>query len=100
MVLEAAYALAEYTMAAHLQTGRIYPPVRELREVSIRVGTRVIEQALREGVAGKTDLAGRDLDTYLRSRFWKPRYLPFVRGDHTAMIDHPGYPKQAWVDRQ
>jgi malate dehydrogenase (oxaloacetate-decarboxylating) len=100
MVLEAAYALAEYTTVAHLQAGRIYPPVRELREVSIRVGARVIEQALREGVAGKTDLAGRDLDTYLRTRFWKPRYLPIVRGDHTAMIDHPGYPKQEWVDRQ
>ncbi|HCK81868.1 MAG TPA: NAD-dependent malic enzyme [Candidatus Competibacter sp.] len=92
MVLEAAYALADYTAAAHLKAGRIYPPVRELREVSIRVGSRVIEQALKEGVAGRTDLAGRDLDTYLRSRFWKPRYLPIVRGDHTAMIDHPGYP--------
>ncbi len=93
MVLEAAYALADYTAAAHLQAGRIYPPVRELREVSIRVGARVIEQALREGIADKTDLAGRDLDTYLRSRSWRPRYLPIVRGDHTAMIDHPGYPK-------
>jgi malate dehydrogenase (oxaloacetate-decarboxylating) len=93
MVLEAAYALAEYTAAAHAQAGRVYPPVRELREVSIRVGARVIERALRDGVAGKTDLAERDLDTYLRSRFWKPRYLPIVRGDHTAMIDHPGYPK-------
>ena len=67
--------------------------MRELREVSIRVGARVIEQALKEGVAGKIDLAGQDLDTYLRSRFWKPRYLPIVRGDHTAMIDHPGYHK-------
>jgi malate dehydrogenase (oxaloacetate-decarboxylating) len=76
-----------------MQSGRIYPPVRELREVSIRVGARVIELALRDGVAGKTDLAGRDLDTYLRSRSWKPRYLPIVRGDHTAMIDHPGYQK-------
>ncbi|HAS52544.1 MAG TPA: NAD-dependent malic enzyme [Gammaproteobacteria bacterium] len=93
MVLEAAYALAEYTTVAYLQTGRIYPPVCELHEVSIRVGARVIEQALQEGVAGKTDLAGRDLDTYLRTRFWKPRYLPIVRGDHTVMIDHPGYPK-------
>ena len=93
MVLEAAYALADYTAAAHLKSGRIYPPVRELSEVSIRVGARVIQQALKEGVAGKTDLAGRDLDTYLRSRSWRPRYLPIVRGDHTAMIDHPGYPK-------
>ena len=93
MVLEAAYALADYTAAAHMQSGRIYPPVRELREVSIRVGARVIELALRDGVAGKTDLSERDLDTYLRSRSWKPRYLPIVRGDHTAMIDHPGYQK-------
>lgn len=93
MVLEAAYALADYTAAAHPRSSRIYPPVRELREVSIRVAARVIEQALKEGAASKTDLAGRDLDTYLRSRSWKPRYLPIVRGDHTAMIDHPGYQK-------
>lgn len=91
MVLEAAYALAEYTAAAHQKSGRIYPPIAELREVSIRVAVRVIEQAIKEGVATKTDLAGRDLDTYLRARSWKPRYLPIVRGDHTAMIDHPGY---------
>ena len=95
MVLEAAYALADYTVAAqHLESGRIYPPVRELREVSIRVGARVIRQALQDQVAGKTDLADRDLDTYLRARSWKPRYLPIVRGDHTAMIDHPGYNKE------
>lgn len=91
MVLEAAYALAEYTAAAHLRAGRIYPPIRELREVSVRVGARVIEQALKDGASTRTELAGRDLDTYLRSRLWKPRYLPIVRGDHTAMIDHPGY---------
>ena len=89
MVLEAAYALAEYTAAAHPE--RLYPPVSELRDVSMRVSTRVIEQALREDVAGKKDLEGRDLDTYLHTRFWRPRYLPIVRGDHTVMIDHPGY---------
>lgn len=101
MVLEAAYALAEYTTNTHLQSGRIYPPVSELRQVSMRVATKVIAQALREGVAARTDLAERDdLDSYLRARFWQPRYLPFVRGDHTAMMDHSGYPKQAWVDRE
>ena len=80
MVLEAAYALAEYTAAHHLEFGRVYPPVGELNEVSIRVAARVIEGALAQGVAQKTSLEGRDLDAYLRSRFWKPRYLPYVRG--------------------
>ena len=100
MVLEAAYALAEYTINTYLQTGRIYPPVSELRQVSMRVARRVIEQAWREGVADNTALAESDLDAHIRARFWQPRYLPFVRGDHTAMMDHSGYPKQAWVDRE
>jgi malate dehydrogenase (oxaloacetate-decarboxylating) len=83
MVLEAACALAEYTAARHLEQGRIYPPVSELQEVSVRVAAKVIEQALAQGVAGKANLEGRDLDAYLRSRFWRPRYLPVVRG-HSA----------------
>ena len=80
MVLEAAEALAEYTAAHHLEGGRVYPPVSELQEVSVRVTARVIQCALEEGVAGNTDLEGRDLDAYIRSRFWHPRYLPCVRG--------------------
>jgi len=81
MVLEAANAVAEYTAARHLQQGLIYPPVKELQEVSIRVAYRVIKCALSEGVAGKTDFAGQDLDAYIRSRFWRAGYLPFVKGD-------------------
>jgi malate dehydrogenase (oxaloacetate-decarboxylating) len=80
MVLEAAYALADYTAAKHLDTGLVYPPTRELQEVSVRVAVRVIKCALNNGVAAKIDLDGRDLDAYVRSRFWKPHYLPFVRG--------------------
>jgi malate dehydrogenase (oxaloacetate-decarboxylating) len=58
----------------------VYPPTRELQEVSVRVAVRVIKCALNNGVAAKIDLDGRDLDAYVRSRFWKPHYLPFVRG--------------------
>ena len=57
-----------------------YPPIRELQEVSIRVANRVMECAIREGLARQEGLESCDLDTYLRKRFWKPRYLPFVRG--------------------
>ncbi len=80
MVLEAAYALSDYTAAKHLEAGRVYPPTRELQEVTVRVAVRVIRCALNDGVAEKTTLEGRDLDAYVRSRFWKARYLPFVRG--------------------
>ncbi len=76
MVLEAAYALADYTAEKHGKTGRIYPPVDELQEVSIRVATRVIAKAIEEGVANAPKLSGNDIETYVRSRFWKPKYLP------------------------
>ncbi|MEA3411408.1 MAG: NAD-dependent malic enzyme [Pseudomonadota bacterium] len=80
MVLQAACALADYTAARHLESGLIYPPVKELQEVSIRVTSRVIATALEEGVARKTHLGGLDLDAYVRSKFWVARYLPCIRG--------------------
>ncbi|MGI9301217.1 MAG: NAD-dependent malic enzyme [Gammaproteobacteria bacterium] len=80
MVLASAYALADYTAATHLEKELVYPPVAELQEVSIRVAARVIECALEEGVAENRKLADLDLDAYLRSHFWRPRYLPFVHG--------------------
>ncbi len=80
MVLESAYALADYTTARHLESGWVYPPVKELQEVSIRVASRVMACAIEEGVAQKQGLENVDCDAYLRRRFWRPRYLPFVRG--------------------
>lgn len=80
MVIEAAYGLAEYTAAC--ETGRhcVYPPVGDLQEVSIRVATKVIRCAIEEGVARNDKLKDIDLNTYVRSRFWRAKYLPFVRG--------------------
>jgi len=51
MVLEAAYALAEYTMTKHADSGVLYPPVSELRNVALEVATRVIRRAFTDGVA-------------------------------------------------
>lgn len=80
MVLAAALALADYTVEKHLGNGDIYPPVDELNEVSIRVATRVIEQAFDDGVAQSKKLTRAQADEYVRARFWKPRYMPIVRG--------------------
>lgn len=79
MVLEAAQALGDYTAEKH--PGRVYPPIDELREVSIRVATRVIRRAISDGVAtAQEGLPPQDLEPFVRSSFWRPRYLPCVRG--------------------
>lgn len=79
MVIEASYALADYIIEKHLADGRIYPPVTELREVSVQVAARVVAQAMKEGVAttqGLDDLD--DIEAYVRERFWEAKYLPTV----------------------
>lgn len=78
MVAEAAAALAEYTVRHYAPLGLIYPPITELREASVIVAERVIQQAIRDGVAQKRDIP-EDIDSFVRAKFWKPEYVPFVR---------------------
>jgi malate dehydrogenase (oxaloacetate-decarboxylating) len=80
MVLAAAYALVGYTADKHLDKGLIYPPVEELQEVSVRVATAVIRQAFADGVATSKKIDPDSAETYVRARFWRPKYLPIVRG--------------------
>ncbi len=77
MVLEAAYALAEYTKERH--AGLLYPPVAELREVSMRVAACVIRRAFADGVARSTKVTPDSAEQYVRERAWQATYLPFDR---------------------
>jgi len=82
MVLEAAYALSDCTPEFCFAEGRIYPPMRLLREISVTVASRVMAQALRDGVAAEYRLRGMSLELleeFARERFWYPQYLPFRR---------------------
>ncbi len=79
MVLAGAEALAAYTAERHVPHGRIYPPVEELREVSLRVATAVVREAQKNGVAGKP-IAEAEIDGFVRARAWKAEYLPFTKG--------------------
>lgn len=77
MVSEAAYALADYTRAHHAAEGLLYPPVRELRAVSLEVATRVLERAFADGVARTTKVKPGQAAAYVRSKAWNARYVPF-----------------------
>ncbi len=77
MVLASAYALSDYTAEHYLSKGMIYPPVSALRDVSIKVTTRVLQVALEEGSSQREELKNTDLEAYVRSRSWQAHYLPF-----------------------
>ena len=83
MVLAGGYALASYTAARH--PDRVYPPVSEMRDVSIEVAAAVVAAAIADGVAGEPDPGDPDLSAmdhderiaYVERRFWVPKYLPY-----------------------
>ena len=73
MVLAGAYALADYTKEKHPDS--VYPPVADLREVSVRVAARVLGQARKDGVARHPWPEGSEME-HVRARAWNARYLP------------------------
>jgi malate dehydrogenase (oxaloacetate-decarboxylating) len=79
MVLTAAHALADYVRAHHLDAGRIYPPVDEMREVARTVAVRVFQQAFDDGVAMTTKATRESAESYVQAKLWRPTYLPFVK---------------------
>jgi malate dehydrogenase (oxaloacetate-decarboxylating) len=79
MVLAASYALADYVREKHLSSGLIFPPVDEMRLVSARVATRVMEQAFDDGVARTKKTTREGSAGYVKSHFWRPEYLPIER---------------------
>lgn len=79
MVLESAYSLADYTIREHGAEGLLYPPVSELRKVSLEVATRVIQRAFVDGVARSTKVTPDTAADYVRKKAWHARYLPFER---------------------
>ncbi|GAA5504496.1 NAD-dependent malic enzyme [Deinococcus xinjiangensis] len=79
MILTAALTLAEYTAQYE---GQVYPPISELREISVRMAARVARQAILDGVCAERrirNLSDEELEQVIRERAWEPHYLPLRR---------------------
>lgn len=84
MIIESAFALADYTERHYLSRELIFPPIKDLREVSVEVAARVLSVAIDDGSVGRDDLAGQSLgqlQDFVRGRMWEPRYLPYHVAD-------------------
>ena len=75
MFMAAAKALAELSPARQSKSGRLLPPVSELRTVSFAVAKAVAQQAMKDGVASTLD--ERTLESRIRANVWEPVYLPY-----------------------
>jgi malic enzyme len=75
MIDASSRALAECTTEEDLKAGRIYPPLSKIREISAVIAARVIEAAVREGLAQFQPPQERLLE-YVKKTMYYPQYLP------------------------
>jgi len=76
MFLEAARELAGRVTEDDLRVGRIYPSLRQIREVAIAIAVAVARRAHDLGLARQPRPA--DLESDIRQRMFVPEYLPYV----------------------
>ena len=82
----AAYAAAEHVSAGDLADGVLFPPVEELRRVSLSVARAVGLTAIKEGLSRKCAFSSFDhkndsdrLCEAIEKMYWEPEYLPLVK---------------------
>lgn len=77
MFLTAADTLANLVTDAHLNEGLVYPPLSEIRKVSMAIGVAVATQAFDLKIARAAKPAS--IDALVRSYFYEPAYTPFLQ---------------------
>ena len=75
MFMAAARTLAGQVTAEDLAQGSLYPPLRNVRDVSAHIAAAVAAIALREGLAGIP--APADLLEFVRSHMYEPAYSTY-----------------------
>lgn len=79
MLYVAAEALANHVSDEELQSGKVFPNVGTIRDVSHKVACAVVREAARTGQASKLGAKElNDLETFVRSKMYDPVYVPLV----------------------
>lgn len=84
MIIESAYALADYTTEHYVKTGLIFPPISSLRDVSMMITKRVLALIIEENGSDKAGLKLSDIDNAIEENAWNPEYLPMVKAQTRA----------------
>uniref|UniRef100_A0A3B4YSB2 Malic enzyme n=1 Tax=Seriola lalandi dorsalis TaxID=1841481 RepID=A0A3B4YSB2_SERLL len=75
--LEAAKTLAEQLADKELEEGRLYPPLSNIREVSIQMAVKVVEYVYAKGMAFRYP-EPVDKDSFVRATVWNTNYDSFL----------------------
>ena len=76
MFMAAAHTLAEQVTDDDLRQGSLYPPLKNIRDVSARIAAAVAAVAYRRGLASGPQPAS--LLEFVQSRMYEPRYATYA----------------------
>lgn len=79
MLYVAAEALANFTPAADVEAGKVFPSIMKIRQASHSIACAVIEEAMRTGLATKIpNLEDETLQEFVARKMYYPEYVPLV----------------------
>jgi len=76
MFLTAARTLAALVTEADLEQGRIYPSLKQIREVSLAIAVQVARVAEKSGLAAEK--LPEDLESAIKAMMYQPNYVSYV----------------------
>jgi malate dehydrogenase (oxaloacetate-decarboxylating)(NADP+) len=76
MFMAAAHTLAEQVSGADLEQGSLYPPLKNIRDVSAHIAAAVAEVAYRKELARGAKPA--DLLAFMKAQMYEPRYATYA----------------------
>ena len=90
MLVAAVKALSSQSPCLKDPQAGLVPDVTNVREISVRIATAVIGQAVEEGLATEKEIPEdeKDLEEWVREQMWEPRYRPLVKVRKEAASAH------------
>lgn len=79
--------LAQQVTDKHLEEGRLYPPLKDIREVSLKLAVKIVEHAYESNTASVYP-EPKDKEAFIRSRIYNSDYDKFV-------VDSYVWPREA-----
>ena len=72
MLLTASEAVAEQISEKDFENGLIYPPIKNIREVSVNVAVKVAEEIFKSGLARVKK--PKNIRKFIKSKMYEPVY--------------------------
>lgn len=82
MILAAAHALSDFTSTADFEIGRVYPALKQIRNISVKIATAIATIAYHQGLA--TVPQPSDLAEHIQASVYQPVYVPLHTGETAA----------------